>query len=664
MQPLHNIIRTLDELRKFSAKVGKVFSFDTETTGLDIQKLSIVGISIYDGILPPTFIEFNFEADVMRKEADPDSKRKKREVWYRYRHKTGINYQEAYDTIADIFDGAEITCHNAKYDWKVAKKYGFSNFKLKHDTMIMSYLLDVNSPNGLKDNARKYLGRTVTELSEVIDMANPDWFAVDWDAYGKYACDDAYNTEMLKKFFLPLMENKKLMQTYYELEMPIIIPVAKAEMSGIGIDKEVLYELSDEMHKDLESQEQKIYEAAGVEFNIGSNKQLAEVLFDRLGCPVIGKTKTGQRQVDENTLKELAYRGYEIADEIISFNKIEKMLNTYVDKIPTLVDAESKLHGSFNQTGARTGRFSSSNPNLQNQPKSDKRVRKAFVADKGKKLIVLDWSTIEVRIMAHESKDRVLSDLLWRGADLHQATADRVGKIAGIILTRQQGKTLNFAILYGMGGDKLAYTLNAELKKKVKKGEMTLKEYSQQAITKEQADRIIQGYYSAYSGFASWSKAEIERVVKNDYYVRTLGGRIRQITELRHKNEYHSGCRIVVNTKIQGGAGDLMKLCIRKLDEVFGEGGKYAYMEVDLLLMVHDEYVLQAPDRYAKKVYKIVAEIMRNIFPNCTVPIECDGGIYDNWAKIGKNYLKNNSKEIILWQRQQKNRASKRRQVA
>jgi len=639
--------------------------FDTETTGLKYEATSIdeefqmTGISMWDWHNDPVFIEINFTATVNKKEQDPDNKRKKINVKYNYKHTKGIDWEVAKPYIVKILDGAQVTAHNGKFDYKVAKKYGFNVFNLLHDTMIMAYLIDVNAPKGLKDNSKRYLKETMTELDEIIDVKNPDWFNVNFDEYGRYACADAFNTGRLEEVFLPILERKQLMNTYRVIEMPIIIPIAEMEMRGVKINPKILFDLSKQLHADKEELAKEIYAAAGCEFNIGSNKQLAEVLFDRLGYPCISTTDKGARSVDDATLKELSYRGYDVADLISDYNKLEKLLNTYVDKIPLLLDRDNRLHGNFNQTGARTGRFSSSDPNLQNQPKSDKRVRSAFIADEGRKLLVLDWSTIEIRIMAHESRDAVLTKLLWEGADLHQATADSVSKLVGLSLSRQQGKTLNFAILYGMGGDSLAYTLNAELKKKVRKGEITQEEYKKQAITVEQAEKIIDGYYIAYSGFADWSQREINKVKANDFYVRTLGGRIRQVNELKNRKTYGSGCRIVINTKIQGGAGDLMKLAIQQIDNAFKELG----LDAHLLLVVHDEYVIDASDADYKEAYRVVEDIMVNIFPNCRVPIACDGGAYDNWAKIGKDYMKKQplKKVAPIWQ---KNRVSQRRLIA
>lgn len=648
----YKIIKDLPELIKAVENYPKSFVFDTETTGLIIDELDIVGLSLWDYKTDPIYVQFNFSATITRTRQSAENKRKKEKYQEEYKHVGGLDFSEALPTLQKLFSGSEVCCHNGKFDYKVAKKFGFSDFTIGDDTQLMCYLLDVNTPNGLKYNAKKYLDETMKELDEIIDLKNPDWCIVDYESLGAYACADALMTGRLRDTLLPKLEEFKLIDTYRKLELPIVKYVANMEYKGVRIDVDYLKQLSVSMHKELEMRRSDIYLSCGCEFNIGSNKQLAEVLFDRLKYPVISLTDSGQRSVDEATLKELSFRGCEVADLIIEYNKLDKLLNTYVDKIPELLWSDGRLHGNFNQMGARTGRFSSSEPNLQNQPKNDQYpIRRGFIPAEGKVFIVVDWSTIEIRIMAHESQDKILTELLKNGADLHQETADRISMQVGIKLTRQQGKTINFAILYGMGAESLAYTLNSEIKKKVRLGEITIEEYNRQRLTPQQCELIIQGYYKSYYGFTAWSNGEVERVKRANCYVRTLGGRLRQVNELRSRDNYGSGVRKVVNTKIQGGAGDLMKLGIARLGEIFEKNGK-----ADLLMVVHDEYVIEADKSEAKEVLKIVQDTMINIFPQCSVPIECDGGIFNSWFKVDKikqdNLISNKYiKAKLLWQK-------------
>ena len=317
---------------------------------------------------------------------------------------------------------------------------------------------------------------------------------------------------------------------------------------------------------DIAKFKEEIFDKVGVEFNIGSSKQLAEMLFDRLGYPVIKKSdKTGARSCDEDTLKELAFKGHDVADDILDLRKLEKLKGTYIDAIPLMVDSDGRLRGNFNQSGTATGRFSSSQPNLQNQPNNKHYpIKSAFVPRNGYKFIVVDWSTIEIRIMAHESGDKKLIELLNAGRDIHQETTDSINKQFNLTLTRGDGKTINFAVLYLMGAGSLAYTLNKELKKRLKEGTITMDEYKKLVVTKRIVQNIIDGYFNTYTGFRQFIQDETAES-KNTGWVWTMGGRRRPVYELRKRETFGIGQRRTVNTIIQGGAGDLMKLGIIKL---------------------------------------------------------------------------------------------------
>lgn len=636
----YQIIKDLKSLQMFASVFHwDRFSFDTETTDVKYGALQIVGLSMHAEGMVPTYIQFNFSATYTVKEKDPNNPKRKIDVVKLYEHTEGIDFDKALPYLLSIFTDRKVVCHNAKFDYKVAHKYKFDTFILDGDTMLMCYLIDVNTPNGLKYNVNKYLTHKMTEYADVTGMKldNIIWSEVDFEAYGEYGASDAFYTWELEKRLMPEMKKYDLMDTYREIELPIVRVVGDMEIAGVKIDVAILKAMSIELHKEIKKSEEYIYDLAGIEFNIGSTKQLAEVLFERLGYPIIKQTAKGAVSCDEETLKELAYKGYEVADAILSYRTLAKLASTYVDKIPEMLDDDGRLRGNFNQIGARTGRFSSSEPNLQNQPNNKKfPVRSAFVAEAGYDFVILDWSTIEIRVMAHESGDPVLTKILRQGRDIHQETADRIGAIAGLLLTRQQGKTLNFAILYGMWADSLMATLNEQLKEMVKEGKMTAQEYRLGMITKRNAEKIIKGFYTAYSGFDRWCKEEIANA-KAVGYVRTIGKRIRKVPELYAKQTAGEGSRIVINTKIQGGAGDLMKIAIRKISNHI-EAKMY---DARILMVVHDEFIIEARKNISHRLFAEVKIIMENIFPNCTVPIKAEGDIFGNWAG-----MKNGSKGI------------------
>ena len=631
------LIDTIEDLEEFSKTwTSKTFAFDTEFTSLSWMKQNLIGLSIFDGSVAhdPVFIQFNFHDTYTTKEKNPAGGRKKIDVVHDYYKKDAIDFEDARPYLEKIFDGAKCTTANGKVEWKIMCKYGISNWSIEDDTMLMSWLLNVDELKGLKPNAKKHLNMDMQSYEQTVGqkVGNINWNVIDWYEYGKYGAKDAFATWRLKEHFEPqIMEFKALYQCYKGLEIPLIYEVAKSEMAGVEIDVPFLNKMSIQAGKEVDVAEQTIYDKIGVEFNIGSSKQLSEILFDRLGYPVIKTSeKTGARSVDEATLKELSFKGYEVADDILEFRKLKKLKNTYIDAIPLMVDTDGRLRGSFNQTGTATGRFSSSKPNLQNQPNNKKfPIKRAFVPKKGYKFLVYDWSTIEIRIMAHESGDKRMIEVLQAGRDIHQETTDNVNNLVGLNLNRGQGKTINFGVLYLMGAESLAYMLNKQLRKEVKEGTISLEQYNEQFVTKEIAQQIIDGYFNTYTGFAQFVKDEANNVRKEGWSW-TLGGRRRPVPELRQKGKYGFGLRKAVNTPIQGGAGDLMKLAIIKLSRMYNELG----YDATTLLYVHDEVVIEVRDDQAETCSTEVKRVMETIYPPCVVPIVAEGDIFTDWAGL------------------------------
>ena len=630
------IIDTIDDLIDFVDNFGeKDFALDTEFTSLNWYSQTLIGMSVYSDLsdYPPTFIQFNFDYTYSEKISDPNGGRKKVTIFHEYQKRDAIHIDEALPYLHKLLDGASCVCANGKVERKILAKYGLTDWKIGDDVNLMSWLLNCSSPSGLKDNAKKELGLQMDSYENTVGMKpdNINWNKVDFEKYGAYGALDAYATWELRRVYRAKIEQmQSLMNCYEVLELPLIDCVAKSEMAGVSIDTKLLKKMSVAAEVDLKKAEQEVFDIAGVEFNIGSSKQLADILYGRFGINCNHKTAGGARAVNEAALKEMAYAGYDVADYILEYRKLGKLKNTYIDAIPEMLDPDGRLRGNLNQQGTRTGRFSSSKPNLQNQPNNDKYpVKSAFIPKDGYTFIVVDWSTIEIRIMAHESKDPVMTEILRQGRDVHQETADNVYKQTGVKLTRSQGKTVNFAILYGMGAESLAYSLNAGLRAMVKKGTMTREEYKKGMITQHQAEHIIRGYMGAYYGFTAWGKREVANS-KRTGWVWTLGGRRRPVPELKNQKTFNAGARIVVNTEIQGGAGDLMKLGIIKLDKLYLEK-KY---DAKTLLYVHDEYVIEVRKNQANDCLKDVVQLMQNIFPQCSVPILCEGDIFPNWAGL------------------------------
>jgi len=645
-------IKTIEELKDFADNfTAKDFSFDTEFTSLKFMKQELIGMSVYAGNEPmakPTYIQFNFSDTYVEKEKDPKGGRKKVDVVYQYDKTDAIDFQEAKPYILKMFEDAKCICASAKVEWKIFSKYGITNWRIEDDVNLMSWMLNVSTPSDLKGNTKRELKVDMPSYTDTVGMKpdNINWNRVDWRGYAEYGARDAWATYNLRDVYLPKMQEfPALFKCYKSLEIPLLYEVAKSEMAGVSIDTKTLKEMSKEIDVDIAKFKEEIFDKVGVEFNIGSSKQLAEMLFDRLGYPVIKTSdKTGARSCDEDTLKELAFKGYDVADDILDFRKLEKLKGTYIDAIPLMVDSDGRLRGNFNQSGTATGRFSSSQPNLQNQPNNKSYpIKSAFVPKKGYKFIVVDWSTIEIRIMAHESGDKKLIDLLNAGRDIHQETTDSINKQFHLTLTRSDGKTINFAVLYLMGADSLAYTLNKELKKRLKEGTISMDEYKQLIVTRRIAQNIIDGYFNTYTGFKQFIQDETVES-KNSGWVWTMGGRRRPVFELRKRETFGIGQRRTINTIIQGGAGDLMKLGIIKLGRLYRE----KEYDANTLLYVHDEYVIEVKEEQADRLLVDVINLMENIYPPCSVPIKCDGGIYDSWAGLKQGTIKKRKKKSIV----------------
>jgi DNA polymerase-1 len=607
-----------------------LFAFDTETTSLDYYSLKLVGISLYNPDFGQVFIQFNFFAKFFKKVQDFENKRRKIVEESIFNYKKGIEFNDAKPYLIKFFTGKKIIGHNTKFDYKVAYKYGFSDYIIEDDTLLMSYLIDVNSQHGLKETVKKYLNVEMTTLEEVLgNLKQINWETVSFNDFADYAVADALYTYELKFKLLPLIEKYKLDNVYRKIELPIVKAVAGMEISGIEIDLRALKKISKKAHEKLFELSEDIFDLAGVTFNLNSPQQLAEVLFTRLKYKVVGYTKKGKLSVDESVLKFLMYSGSLIAEKLLEYRSLEKLVSTYADKIPLMVDEDNRLRGNFNQTGARTGRFSSSEPNLQNQVNSEEYpVRSAYIPKKGYSFVIFDWKTIEIRVMAHRSQDAVLLKILREGRDVHQETADLLTKLSGVKITRFQGKTLNFAILYGMQMDSLAYNLNLEIQKKYSKI-LSKKELKNKLFTSKSAQKLIDTYYKMYSGFSQYGNSLVDNALKFGF-VKTMGGRIRFVPELKHRSTYFAGRRIAVNTDIQGGAADLMKIGIRDTVKFIAEKN----YDAKLLLTVHDELLFEVKNSQAQEFMKNAKLIMENIYPKFSVPILADSGIFKNWNEM------------------------------
>ena len=526
--------------------------------------------------------------------------------------------KEALDELAPILADASVKVigQNLKYDLIVLKRHGISGIAPWFDTMIASYLLHpTRTGHGLDSLALDYLGVKMTPFKEIIPAKNATFDEVPVEVATTYAAEDTDTTLRLSEIFAPELEATKLSALYREVELPLMQVLADMELAGVRIDSNYLAKMGIELQKQLDGISAAIYEAAGGKFNINSPKQLGEVLFDQLGLPSGGRTaKTGSRSTKAQVLEKLA-ADYPIANQVIEYRELAKLKGTYVDSLPTLVNPETgRLHASFNQTVAVTGRLSSSNPNLQNIPirsELGRQIRRAFIPADGCVLLTADYSQIELRIMAHLSGDKHLKAAFQKGGDVHRETASKIFRVPPEDVSskqRDRAKVINFGIIYGMGPRRLG------------------REFG---ISTKEASAFIDNYFDIYAEVRNFLGKTIEQA-KVDGYVTTLLGRIRYLPELQsHQRSVQSfGERIAVNTPVQGTAADMIKRAMVNLHQRLSDEGSGAAM----IIQVHDELVLEIPEDEVEMVATMVCEEMENAI-ELDVPLVVEVGWGANWME-------------------------------
>jgi len=414
----------------------------------------------------------------------------------------------------------------------------------------------------------------------------------------------------------PRIDEFGLRKLYEEIELPLVPVLADMERAGIKIDRGMLRQMSSTMEKQLAELTSRIFEAAGTEFNINSPRQLGEILFERLNLPILKKTrKTGGYSTDQAVLEELA-QNYELPKLILEYRQVAKLKSTYVDALPVLINpATGRVHTTFNQTGAATGRLSSSDPNLQNIPiRSDlgRLIRGAFVPEKGNVMISADYSQVELRILAHLSNDEVLVSAFRSGEDIHERTAREVfseAELRNPAECRRRAKVINFGIVYGLSAFGLSQTLG---------------------ISREDAQAFIDSYFRRYSGVRAWLDNTLAEVRKSGR-VRTLFDRIRPIPDINSKdfNLRHFAERTAVNSPIQGTAADIIKIAMIRIHRAFQE----RRLSAKILLQVHDELVIEVPEAETEATCALVQAEMEGA-ASLLVPLKVDLNVAGNWMDM------------------------------
>ncbi len=514
----------------------------------------------------------------------------------------------------------ELVGHDLKEVLRLLPGAGTGELRLAaklFDVMLVSYLIrPAVHGHGFEEMALERLGRrALTEKDAGWEKAGPP--AVGDSRIAALAGERVVLGARLATSAAAELEaaegGGKLAEIYRDIEAPLVPVLLAMEERGVRLDCEFLAAMSEELGAEIEELERKIYEVAGEEFNVGSPQQLGVILFEKLGYPVLKRTrKTKSYATGAEVLEELAGRGYELPVLLLRYRELTKLKSTYVDALPTLVDEECRLHTRFNQAVAATGRLSSANPNLQNIPvrtELGQRIRKAFVADPGYQLVAADYSQVELRILAHIAEEPALIESFRRGEDIHRATAATVLGVAPELVTAEQrraAKTINFGIMYGMSAFGLAQALG---------------------ISRGEAESFIRAYLDRYEGVRQYREETLRRAAEEGR-VETLYGRVRHLPDIRSKNRNlrENAERMAINARIQGTAADIMKIAMIRLHRRLAE----EHPEARLLLTVHDELVLEVPDGEVEAVGALAKAEMEGVI-ELRAPLEVDLGVGKTW---------------------------------
>ncbi len=567
--------------------------FDTETTGLDPITAELVGIAFSWEVGKGFYIPF------------PEDREESNEIL---------------DGLRPFFEATHIEKigQNLKYDIKVLAKYGMTVKGKLFDTMLAHYLINPDMRHNMDVLAETYLNYTPISITELIGKKGKNQLSmrqVALEQQTEYAVEDTDVTLQLKEYFEKELEEAGTRKLFDEIEVPLLRVLGAMELEGINLDVPFLNNLSTALDEDIQRLTSEIYAAAETEFNIGSPKQLGEILFDKMKLvDKPKKTKTGQYSTAEDVLSYLA-KDHQIIQNVLDYRGLTKLKSTYVDALPTQVNTDHRVHTDYMQTVAATGRLSSNNPNLQNIPIRTERgreVRKAFIPrDRDHILLAADYSQIELRIIAALSEEETMIKAFQEGQDIHASTAAKVFNVPIDEVTREQrsnAKTVNFGIIYGVS----AFGLS-----------------NQTDLSRSEAKELIDTYYKTYPRLRNYMSEQVD-FARDNGYVQTVLGRRRYLKDINSRNAVVRGAaeRNAVNAPIQGSAADIIKIAMINIYEKL-EAGNY---KTKMLLQVHDELVFDVFKPELEAIKTLVKTEMENAY-QLTVPLDVDLGLGENWLE-------------------------------
>ncbi|MGM0400148.1 MAG: DNA polymerase I [Chloroflexota bacterium] len=586
--------RLIEELVKTSR-----FALDTETTGLDVVDANLVGISVATSPGEAYYIPVGHE-----------EKQEEQLPLELLRERLGpVLLHDSYKVF-----------HNAKFDTIALERHGLPVKGPCIDTMIAAWLLNPSGRGiGLKEQAWQRLGIEMTPIEQLIQKGRQEltMAQVSIAEAAPYACADADMTLRLANVLEKELKEREQWDLFMEMEMPLIPVLVSMERHGVAVDPQALEAMSRRIEEQLEKLQEQIYEYAGHTFNVRSTQQLGDVLFEEMELPVIRRTKTGYSTA-KDVLSELEDE-HPIATLILEYRKLEKLRSTYVDTLPDLVNPSTgRIHTSYNQTGTSTGRLSSSDPNLQNIPvrtELGRHVRAAFVAPPKHMLLGCDYSQVELRLLAHFSRDPEMMAAFQRGEDIHATTAAAIHGVPLAEVTKEQrslAKTINFGLMYGMSAYGLA---------------------SRTGLSIEEARQFIETYFERFGQVEKYFE-EILAFAREHGYVETVMGRRRYFPMLKATNEGNSRAqraaeRAAINMPIQGSAADILKIAMIHLYHLLRE----KQLKGRLILQIHDELILEVPEEELTRTRDLVVDTMENAY-ELDVPLKVDTAVGENWMEI------------------------------
>lgn len=620
----YRLVNSKEDLKKLVEEIKdyNVLSIDLETSGLNKNECDIVGIALsfkeksgyYIAVIDDRELE---EIKPQNKSLFEQEEIDENQFNRKLRADKSLPIKYVINLLKPILENEKIgKCgQNIKFDQYILMRYGVLVAPIVFDSMVASFVLNPDEKLNLDALSEKWLNYKPVSISTLIGEKKKDQKSMadlNPEDISDYACEDADLALQLKNKMEKLLLNSEQEKLAYQIEFPMITVLNRMEMAGVSIDTDALEELQAEISKRLDKLEELIYDEAEEQFNINSPKQLSEIMFEKMGIPAVKKTKTGN-STNEQVLSQLAPM-FKIAEYVLDYRQLSKLQSTYVESLPRMVfEGTDKIHTTYNQTIASTGRLSSTDPNLQNIPirsELGKKVRKAFIPSKGNILLAADYSQIELRIMAYICGDERMLQGFISGDDIHSATAAILNDIPQEQVTqdmRRIAKTVNFGIMYGLGAYGLAERLG---------------------ISRGDAKEIIDNYKEKYHGIIKYMDDTVELTRKKGY-AETLCGRRRYFPNINSSNRMLKTAdeRAAINMPIQGTASDMLKIAMINLDKEM----IVRKMQSKMILQVHDELVFDVVPSELEELKELVIEKMSKALPLGDVPVVVDTGTGKNW---------------------------------